>query len=142
MEDEFLIDNNTLRVAAVGDSAQMLVGKVVGQRDVGTELLQSDFAFRARSVRVDEAADGRKISGLEFGDRRTHLRHAADNFMAGNAGIHGGHEATPLITGLVEIGMADAAIQDVDLHVLVRGIPACDGGQRQRRCGAGSGKSF
>ena len=69
MEDESLVDNNAVRVTAIGDSPQMFVGKVVSQRDVGTELLQSGFAFGARSVRVDKAADGREISGLEFGDR-------------------------------------------------------------------------
>jgi len=62
--------------------------------------------------------------------------------MAGNAGVRGRHQATPLIARLVEIGMADAAIQNFDLNVVFGGIPPNDGGQCQRRCGAGSGERF
>ena len=96
----------------------MFVGKVVGQRDVRTELLESGFALRSMCRPNRQGSRRRQGRRFKFGDRRTHLGDTADDFVAGNAGVNGGHQATPLVASLVEIGVADAAKQDFDLHVV------------------------
>ena len=52
----------------------------------------------------------------------------ADDFMAGNAGVDGGHHAAPLVAELVEIGVTDAAIQNFDLYVVFGGVAPRDRG--------------
>ena len=92
MQDEVLVDDDALGVAAVGDAAGVLVGEVVGERHVGAELLETRLALGAGAVGVDQAADGGEVAGLEFGDGGADLGDAADDLMAGNAGVDGGHE--------------------------------------------------
>jgi hypothetical protein len=62
--------------------------------------------------------------------------------MARYAGKDGGHYIAPLVAGLVEIGVADAAEQNFDLDVVRSGIAPFDGGGSKRRCGAGNGICF
>jgi len=64
---------------------------------------------------------------------RANLRDTADDFVARDAGVYGGHEAAPLIADLVEIGVTNAAIQNFDLHVVFGWISPCDRGGRKRR---------
>jgi len=141
-EHEALGDDDAVRVAAVGDLAGVLVREIVSEGRVGAELFEPGLALGACAVGVDQAADGGKVAGLEFGDRGADFRHAADDFMAGDAGVNGGHDFFPLVASLVKIGVADAAEQNLDLHIVVGGIAAGDGGGSERRCGAGNGISF
>ena len=46
--------------------------------------------------------------------------------MTRNAGVGRRHDAAPLVTHGVEIGMADAAKEDFDLHVLIRDLTSFD----------------
>src|SRR6266446_9444866 len=62
--------------------------------------------------------------------------------MTGNNRVDSGHELTPLVPNRMEIGVADAAKQDFDLHVAVSWIATLDLGGGQRRCSTGSGVSF
>src|ERR1700743_2643914 len=62
--------------------------------------------------------------------------------MAGNARIDRGHGAAPLIAHLVQIGVADAAEQNLNLYVGFGGIAPRDRGGGERRCSAGSGVCF
>ena len=48
----------------------------------------------------------------------------------------------PLVTDLMEIGVADAAEEDFDLHVAFGRIAPRDRGGGQRRCRTGSGVSL
>ena len=82
----------------------------------------------SESTRQPTAA---RSPGLNLVTAGADLGDAADDFMAGNAGIDGGHEAAPLVAGLVKVGVADAAEEDFDLHVVVGGIAALDGGRKQ-----------
>ena len=136
------IDDNAVGVAAVGDAAQVLVGEVVGEGHVGAELLQARLALGAGAVGVHQAADGGQVAGFELGDRGADFGDAADDLMAGNAGVDGGHHAAPLVAGLVEIGVADAAEENLDLDVVLGGIAPRDRGGSKRRCCAGNGIGF
>ena len=141
-KDEVLVDDDAVGVAAVGHAAGVLVGEVVGEGKVVAELLEAGLALGTGAVGVDHAADGGEIAGLELGDGGADLGDAADDFMAGHARIDGGHHAAPLVAGLVEVGVADAAEEDFDLHVVFGGIAARDGGGGKRRSRTGNGISF
>ena len=117
-EDEVLLDDDAVRVAAVGDAARVLVREVIGEGQVRAELFKACLAFRACAVGIHEAANGGQVAGLELLDAGADLGDAADDLMAGDAGIDGGHHAAPLVAGLVEIGVADAAEEDLDLDVV------------------------
>jgi hypothetical protein len=66
---------------------------------------------------VDDAADTDQIADLVVFDVIANRRDAADDFMAGHAGEL---RASPFGAHLMQVGMADAAEGDIDLHV-VRG---------------------
>ncbi len=127
-QDKPLVDDDAVGVAAVGDASQMLVGKVVSKGEVWAELLEARLALGAGAVRVHHAADCSEVAGLELGDRGADLGDAADDFVAGNAGIDGGHHVAPLVADLVEIGVTDAAVQNFDLYVVFGWIAPRDRG--------------
>ena len=85
---------------------------------MGQNCSRPGLALGAGAVGVDQAADGGEVAGLEFGDGGADLGDAADDFVAGDAGVDGGHDAAPLVAGLVEVGVADAAEEDLDLDVV------------------------
>jgi hypothetical protein len=62
--------------------------------------------------------------------------------MARNAGVDSGHDFLPLVTGLVEIRVADAAEEDLDLHVVIGEISPLDRGGGEWRCRTAHGISF
>ena len=59
-QDEALVDDDAVRVAAVGDAAEVLVGGVVGEGHVRAELLETGLALGAGAVGIDQAADARR----------------------------------------------------------------------------------
>ena len=142
MSTNFSVDNDAVRIAAVGDAAGVFIGEVVGEGEVRTELFEAFLAVGAGAVGVDHAADGGEVADLEFGDGGADFGDAPDDFMARDAGIDGGHNAAPLIAGLVEIGVADAAEEDFDLNVGRGWIAPHDRGRGKRRSRTGSGEGF
>ena len=68
--------------------------------------------------------------------------HSADNLMPRHAGIHCRKDALPFISDSMEIGVADAAEEDVELHVAFCRFPTRNRGDNQRRCWTGSGIGF
>jgi hypothetical protein len=106
-------------VAAVGDAPEMRVGGVVGEgRRALAELLLPFLARGAGAARVDHAAHRRQVAFLEPPDGATRLHHPPDDLVARNAGVDGRHGALPLVPNLVQVGVADPAIEHVQLHVL------------------------
>ena len=101
------------------------------RRQVRAELLEAGLALGAGAVGVDHAADRGEIAGLELGDCGADLRDTADDLMAGDAGVDRGHDVAPLIADLVEIGVADAAEEDLDLNVVFGRIAPRDRAWRQ-----------
>src|ERR1700733_8507801 len=109
LQDKALVDDNAVRIAAVGDAARVLVREVIGEDEIRTELLQTLFALGTGAIGIDHTADGGDVSYLEFLNTGADFGDAANDLVAGNAGIHRGHHTAPLIAHLVEIGVTDAA---------------------------------
>ena len=61
--------------------------------------------------------------------------------MTGDAGVDRGHHIAPLVTDLMEIGVADAAEENLDLYVAFGRIAPRDrvGGERRSLTGSGVG---
>jgi hypothetical protein len=134
-EDEVLIDDDGARVAAVGHAAQMRVRRVVSAGESGlTVLLQADAAAGTGAVRVNHAADGGEVSGMEALDLTAHGGDAADDFVSGDHRVGG---VGPLVARGVQIRVADAAVEDVELDVLGQRLSAGEGKRRERRAGGG-----
>ncbi len=125
-KNEVLVDHDAVGVAAVRHASHVLVREVVSKGKVVTKLLEPSLALGTGAIGVHDAAHGSKVAGLELGHARTDLSHPPDDFMAGNARINGRHQSAPLIAGLVEVGVADAAEENLDLHVVFGGIAARD----------------
>ena len=141
-QDKAFVDDDAVGVAAIGDASEVLVREVVGEGHVRAELLKAGLAFGAGAVGVDHAADRGEVAGLELGDCGADLGDTADDLMAWDAGVDGGHDAAPLVTDLMEIGVADAAEEDFDLYVVFGWIAPRNRGGGKRRCRTGSGVSL
>ena len=123
-------------------AAGVLVGEVIGEAHVRAELLEAGLALGACAVGVDEAANGGEVADLELRHGGADAGDAADDLVAGDAGVDGGHHFLPLVARLVEVGVADAAEEDFDLDVVVCRVAAFDGGGRKRGGWAGYGIGF
>lgn len=78
-------------------------------------LLQPLFAGVAFATRIDHTADARQIAGFKFGHLVAHRRNTANDFMAWHQRIL---TEAPVVTGLMEIGVTHAAIEDLQRHVI------------------------
>jgi hypothetical protein len=135
---EALVDHDALGIAAVVRTAEVAIPPAVGLRLVGAELLEAREAFAAAAVGIDQAADGGDVADRELADGRADARDAPDDLVAGHAGI-GRRKPLPLAAHHVQVRMADAAVEDLDLHVTGRRVTAPDGRRRERGGGARGG---
>jgi hypothetical protein len=136
-EREGLVHHDAVGVAAVGDAAGVLVAAVVGEDGAaGAELLEIVPALAAGPARVHEAAHGGGVAHLEPGDLVADAGHAAEDLVAGDGGPRG---ALPLAAHGVQVGVADAAVLDLDLHVARAGLAALEGEGGERTGGARGG---
>jgi hypothetical protein len=118
-QDVRFVHHDAVGITAVGDSAENLVLAVVGQGQADFAiLLFAGAATGARSARIDHAADGGDVAFLEFLHRAAHLNDPADDFVPRHAGVDGRHDHLPFVAHLVQVGMANAAVQNFDLNVL------------------------
>ena len=92
----------------------MFILAAISQNHSVTELLQPFFAIGARPARVDHAADRDQIAFFECLDLATHLHHTTDDLVSGHARIRGG---APLISGNMQVRVADSAKKNFNLHV-------------------------
>jgi hypothetical protein len=141
-QDEVFIDDDAFGVAAVGHASEMLVPGVEGEDHIRAELFEASFAIRARAVRVDHTAHRGEIAGLVLGNRRADLRDTTDDLMTRDNRIVGRHELAPFVPDRMQIGVADAAEEDLDLHVAFSRFATVDLGGSQRRCRTAGGVSF
>jgi len=79
------------------------------------------MAARAGPARIHHAADSRKITFLKLRDAGTGFHDTAHDFVAWHAWVN---RVVPFIPGLMDIRVADATIQDVDLNVLRKRVAA------------------
>ena len=142
-ESKGLVDNDAVGIAAVGDATKDFVREVIGQRDA---VFAEDFvtieAGGAMVAGIEHAADGGEIAFLEILDGATDFGDATDNFVAGNAGVDGGHGVLPLVANLMEVGVADAAEENFNLDVLRAGLATLEGERSERSGCALGGKGF
>jgi hypothetical protein len=72
---------------------------------------------------VDHAADGHEITHLVALDLVADLGDAADDLMAGDNGVLA---PAPVVAGHVQVGVADAAIEDLHSDVVAAQGPALE----------------
>ncbi len=141
-QNEVLVDHDAVGISTIGNAPEVLVRGVEGEDLVRAKLLKSILALGAGPVRVDQTADRGEVPGLERGDCGADLGDTADDLVARHDRVDGRHEGAPLVTDLVEIGVADPAEQDFDLYVAFVWIATLDLGGGKRRCCTRSGVSF
>jgi hypothetical protein len=130
-EGEGFVHDDGVGITAVGLAAGVFVRGVVGEDGAGgAELFVAIAAVFAGAAGIHQAAHGGEVADLEFFDAGADFDDAAEDFVAGHAGIGG---AVPFVAGDMDIGVADAAVQDLDLHVLRAGLAALDDGRGERR---------
>jgi len=134
VEDKILIRDDHVGISAIRSAPGLFFRTVVGEdRAFFAELFQMLAAARAFPAGIHQAADRRGIPDFEFADVIAHCSHLANDLMAGNAGID---RVVPFVAGLMQVRVADAAVEDVDLHVMRTGRAAFEG---KRGEGAGGG---
>ena len=140
-QDEMPIDDDALRIPAVGDAAALFVRAVVSKRGaIVAELLEAFPTARALSTRVHHAADRGQIAFFEIVHAAAYSRHASDDLVARHARIR---RAAPFTARGVQIGVTHAAEENVDLDIVRGRLAPLDGKRNQRRsrrlCGIGFG---
>jgi hypothetical protein len=124
-QHEALVDDDALRVAAVGHAPEVPVGTVVGERHPGLAvLLQPLAAVRAGAAGVDHAADRGQVAGGETTHTASDAADTANDLVPGNHGID---RAGPFAAHGVQVGMTDSAVLNVDLDVARPGLAAVEG---------------
>jgi hypothetical protein len=141
-QDKAVVHDDALGVATIGDASEVLVREVVGEGHVPAELLKASLALVTGPVGIDHAADRGEVAGRELRDCGADFGDTADDLMARDAGVDSGHDPAPLVTDLMEIGVADTAEEDFDLYVVFSGIAPRNRGGGKRRCRTGSGVSL
>lgn len=91
MQDKAFIDDDGFGVAAVGDSAEMLVRAVVGEDDFTFLAInfEADLAGVAGATGIDHTAYGGEIAFFKFGDGMADLGDVADDFVSGDQRVDG-----------------------------------------------------
>src|SRR5450631_1857243 len=71
-------------------------------------------AIRTNPAGVNQTTHTDAISGFKFAYLATHFGHFANNFMAGH---HGKCRVTPLIAYLMNIGVTNPAVENLNLDI-------------------------
>ena len=87
------------------------------------------FAIFAGAAGIYHATDAREIAFLKCFDVRADLHNATDNFVSRHARIR---RAVPFVAGDVDIRVADAAIQNLNLHIVRAGRATLKVERRER----------
>jgi len=131
------VDHDAVGISAVSYATKMFIFRVVGKGwHTVAELFVARAAVRAGAVGIDQTAHGGEISRFEFLDGGAGFHDSTNDFMARHAGIHSRHHVFPFIAYLMKIGVADSAVQNLDLHIVGSGLTALDGGRSKPRSGA------
>jgi hypothetical protein len=118
-QHEALVDDDAVGVAAGGHTAGDLVGRVVRvRRKIETVLFFAGLAARAFAARSHHATDGGQVALLELLHGAADLHDATHDLVPGHARVHRRHHAFPLVSRLMQIRVADAAVKDLDLDIL------------------------
>jgi hypothetical protein len=128
------IHDHALGISAVSHAAAVFIRAVEGKdRAFFAELFEVVLAAFTNAAGIHHATDAGDVAFLELLDARADFRDASDDFMAGHAGISG---AMPFVADGMHVRVTDAAIENLDLHVVLAGITALKVEWRERRRGA------
>ncbi len=78
-------------------------------------MLKVRLAGFASAARVDHAANPDQIAYFVLGDIRTDRGDFADDLVAGHKRVNGN---APFVARLVDVGVANAAVENLDRHVV------------------------
>jgi len=121
-------------VPAVSHAAAVFIRSVEGKdRALVAELFEVFLAAFTNAAGIHQATDAGDVAFLELLDVRAGFRDPSDDFMAGHTRISG---ALPFVAGGMHVRVTDAAIKNLDLHVVLAGITALKVERRERRRGA------
>ncbi len=141
-QDEILVHDDPFRIAAVGHAAEMAVGEVVGTGHCRAELLEPAAAVGAGAAGVHHAPDANEVAGAELRCLRPGSRDPAHDLVPGDARVDRGRQAAPLIPHRVQVTVADAAAENLDLDVPPLRLAPRNGGGGQRRVSASGSIGF
>ena len=114
-QDKRFIHDNIGGVPAVSLTTEMFVGAVVRERCAGkAELFSSILAIFTGMARINHAAHCADVTCFKFGHAIAHAFHAANDFVPRHTGING---IMPFIAGLMQIRVANTAIENFDFNV-------------------------
>src|SRR5436190_734660 len=118
-QHEGFAHHNAVGISAVSYSAENFVFGVVGERgEIDAELLLTRAAVDADAAGADHAADTDCVAFFEPRYRVAGFRDTANDFVPGHNGINGWQRALPFIANLVQVGMTNAAVLDLNLHIV------------------------
>ncbi|MCY1426608.1 hypothetical protein D9M71_424310 [compost metagenome] len=92
----------------------------------------------ALQAAIDLATDGNPVADLEAADIAAHCSDMADDLMAGHNGVY---RVVPVVVDLVGIGVADAAVSDIDGDVVRAQGPTFETERSEGRVGLVCSKS-
>ena len=141
-QNKSFIDNDAFGVPAVGDASEMFVRRIEGEDHVRTELFETGLALWAGAIRIDHAADRGHVARFVLRDPRADLGHTADDLVTRYDRVIRGHELAPFVADRMQIGVADTAKQNFNLHIAVSWVATFNFGRGQRRCCASRGVSL
>ena len=101
----------------------------VGDLTLEAVLLLAGLAVLALAAGVHEAADADPVADGVLRDLGADLADHAGDLVAGH---HREQGLAPLLAGLVDVGVADAGVRDVDHHVVRARVAALDGAALER----------
>ncbi|KAF1855195.1 hypothetical protein Lal_00003742 [Lupinus albus] len=135
-QDELLAHHQVLGVTAESDFPGDAVTAVVGLGvALAAQLLLALAALVALHAGIHHAAHCHVVADLVARHRRADLDHPADDLVAGHDGVQA---EAPVVARLVQVGVADAAVEDFHRHVVgaqfaaleLEGCERCSGGLR------------
>ena len=118
-----MINNNALGVSAIGHVTCMRIFTIVSEDQLFAELLEIRSAIFANAIGIDHASDRSQVALFKFLYGAPDFGNAPDDLVARHARVGC---PVPFIACDVQIGMANATKQNVDLHVVRKGIAALE----------------
>ncbi len=108
MQHETFIDDDPLGIPALGHlTCDMFIGRVIGLNGAGAELFQPFVAVDARFAGINETADARHVSNFELRNFGADFGDPPNDLMSRHERVRA---SSPFVAGLVDVGVANAAI--------------------------------
>src|SRR5437879_7878851 len=132
LERVLLVHDDLRRVAPVRRSLLVFLGSVVREDEMNfAVLLQACLAARALSTGIHETADSGELADFEAFHLGSDAFHASDNFVAGD---HGENRAAPFVPRLMDVRVADSAVENFDEYIVWTWIAPLKVERFENRC--------